>query len=339
MTSTIFQRILIIVYGLLAAIAVVVLLPIAAFVLALVFVWINHVAHWVELGETEAWLGMILALYAMYAGIVVGPLVWWRVSANRLNLPRKANNLGTLIVFAVFGFVALWVVEGERGTTASTNLEAVSDDGKSVVASVVRSDSRTLYRIDTSKGHANPLTSLPAYAYGADFSPDGKQIVFTHSTNQESHTLMITDLEGKNTQALLRDGGNDSWPRFSRDGKTVYFVRTANPCCRNFDLFSTSLDGKTVIQLTHQNFDSSFRFILVLSSDGSRLLFTRQDSLLLFSLSGPTRAPEELIFPLPNALSPRMYVSAISHPMTRALYSWQQVRAKMDMNTMCISST
>jgi len=311
MSSTIFRRIWIVVYGLLAAIAAVVLLPIAAFVLALVFVWINHVAHWVELGETQAWLGIIFALYAMYAGIVVGPLVWWRVSANRLNLTRKANNFGTLAVFAVFAFVALWVVLGEQGITASTHLEAVSDDGKFVLASLTRSDSAALYKIDASNGHASPLTSIPAgYVYDADFSPDGKQIVFSHSTNEKNHTLMITDLEGKSAHALLPDGGNDSWPRFSRDGNTIYFVRTADPCCGHYDLFAASLDGKTVSQLTHQSFDLSFRSAPVLSSDGKRVLFTAEDSLSLFSVSGSTQRPDDLAFFLPNALSPRMYQSA-----------------------------
>lgn len=312
---TFLRKIWFILYGLLAASAAVVLLPFTAFLLALSFTWVNQATHWFNLGETQAWLGIIFAMYAIYADVVIGPLVWWRVSAKRLGLSRKVNNIGTTAVIALFAVICFWVLHGEQAISANVNLEAVSDDGKVVLARSTPTGSSTLYKIDTSTGDARRLTAIPqGYEGDAAFSPDGNHVAFTYSKDDKNYTIMLTDLDGRDPHPLLRESGNDSWPRYSRDGSTIYFVRTvSSPNATGFDLFSTSVDGTNVIQLTHQQFSSNgepfLRAAPVLSSDGKQLLFTTSQSLLLCSLSGPKQQPENVLFQLPNAPSSRQYVS------------------------------
>lgn len=309
------KKIGIILYGLLAAAATVVLVPICAFLLALAFTLVNQATHWIELGETQAWLGIIFAVYAIYADIVIGPLVWWRVSAKRLGLSRKVNSIGTAAVIAVFSVVCFYVVYGEQAITNPAHLEDVSDDGKFVLAGSYVPGSSALYKIDSSTGNVSRLTAASqGYEAEASFSPDGTQIVFAYSKNEHDYTIMLTDLDGQNPHPVLAEGGSDSWPRFSRDGRTIYFVRTTGAPDPGFDLFSTSLDGSNVTQLTHHHFSFNDEPYLqaapIVSSDGKQLLFTTNQSLLLCSLSGPSQQPSNLLFQLPNAPPSRQYVSA-----------------------------
>jgi Tol biopolymer transport system component len=319
------RKIWIVLYGLLAAAAVAVLVPVAALLLALAFVWINQAAHLFELGETQAWLGIIFALYAAYADVVIGPLVWWRVSAKRLGASRRVNSVGTTAVITFFSVVCLWVVHGEQAITNPARLEDVSDDGKFVLARSTPSGSSTLYKIDTSTGVARRLIATPlGYEADASFSPDSGRIVFAYSKNGQDYSIMLTDLTGQNPHAVLVEGGNDSWPRFSRDGRAIYFVRTAGESKqRGFDLFSTSPDGRDVTQLTHEHFSFNGEPYLqaapVLSSDGKQLLFTTNESLELCSLDSPNPQPSNLLFNLPNAPPSRQYVSAYFSPDDRGV--------------------
>jgi dipeptidyl aminopeptidase/acylaminoacyl peptidase len=319
------RKIWIILYGLLATVAAVVLVPIGAFLLALAFTLVNQATRWFELGETGAWLGIIFALYALYADVVIGPLVWWKVSAKRLGLSRKVNNIGTAAVITFFSVVCLWVIHGEQAITNPAQLEDVSDDGKFVLVGSTVSGSSTLYKVDTSTGSASRLAgTTQGYGSEASISPDSTQVVFAYSKNEQDYTIMLTDLARQNPHPVLAEGGDDSWPRFSRDGRTIYFVRTTGESNqKGFDLFSTSLDGRNVTQLTHQHFSFNGEPYLhaapVLSSDGKQLLFTTDESLELCSLSSPNPQPSNLLFQLPNAPRSRQYVSAYFSPDDRGV--------------------
>ncbi len=313
-------------YGLLAGIAVFIILPLGALVLGIAFMLINQATHLIELGEAEAWLGILFAQYAFYAAFVIGPIVWWKVCARRLAFSRRVNRLGTTAVIVVFSIVCGWVVFGEQAIEMNINLEAVTNDGKLGIADYTPQGSSTLYKIDTNSGVASPLTpTLRGYETDAAFSPDGQQVVFTYSDDERNHRIMLTDVSGSNPHPLLpHEGGNDSMSRFSPDGKTVYFVRsesTANGSA--FDLFSTSVSGENTTQLTSQHFslkrELDFLRFWALSSDGKELLFTREESLLLYSLSNPDKAPSPVVFQMPKAPSNRQYVSAYFSPDDRGI--------------------
>jgi Tol biopolymer transport system component len=325
-TLSLFEKVRIVLGGLLAATAAVVIVPIAALFLGVAFTWLNAATGWFELGETGAWLGVIFGLYALYADIVIGPAVWWRVCAKRLRLSRTVNNIGTATVVTFFSLLCFWVVNGERAITKNAHLEDVSDDGKYVLAGSVDSSSSTLYKIDTSNGATSELMpTLHGYETEASFSPDGSQVVFAYSNNHEQDsTIMLTDLAGKQLHPVLAEGGNDSWPRFSPDGHAIYFIRTSGTSNqKGFDLFSTSLDGKSVKQLTHQNFGFNGELYLraapVVSPDGDHLLFTTNEALKMTALSGTDQRPNNLLFELPDAPQSRQYVSAYFSPDNRAI--------------------
>ncbi len=312
-----FEKSKIIAQALLEAVKVVIVVPICAFFLATVFVFIIAITHAFELGEYGAWLGIIFALYAAYADIVIGPVVWWRVSAKRLGVSRKTNTIGTTAVSLFFAVVLFSVVWGEQAITNAPHLEDVSDDGRYVLAT--GPDSSSLYKIDTTSRIATLLPTTwqrRAGSYAA-LSPDSSQIAFAHSDDEKNYTIMLMDINGKSSHPLLNQGGNDSWPRFSRDGRTIYFIRTAG---NGFDLFSSTLDGKNVTQLTHQHYTFKLGPYLqaapAVSSDGKQLLLfaAGDEALQLCSLASANQKPSNLVFQLPNAPRSRIYVSAFFSP-------------------------
>lgn len=320
------------------AAAAVLILPVCGLVLGLVLTFVvaglNRLVDWPHLGELQAWLGVILALYGFYASLVIAPIIWWRVSAKRLSISRRATNVGTIAVSLLFGAVGLVVFLGEQATTNNMRLEAVADDGKLVIARYSYPDSSVLYKIDATTGRNERLTRLPrGFESDAALSPDGKLVVFTYSAAGRLRSLMLTDLAAGNTHELQSESGDASWPRFSGDGTTVYF------CRQSFDghestvnVFSTPLNGARVTQLTDQTltFDNYHQLNAapVLSSDGKMLLFTTDRSLLLFALTRPQAKAENVLFELPKAPPSRQNVAAYFSPDDHGLIFMSATQGK-----------
>jgi Tol biopolymer transport system component len=296
------------------ALALCIVFPICSFLLGSLLSWIVTASGLFHLGEYGAWMGIMFGLYAAYADIVVGPVFWWTLCAKRLSLPLRTKRIGTIAVAAPFCFALIWVLWGEQTVSHPIHLEDVSDDGRYVLAKEDAPGSSTLYRIDTATGVASRFRAATGHGSDsfANFSPDASEIVYAHSDDEKNYTIMLADVSGTNPHPLLTDHGNDSWPRFSYDGRTIYFIRTQG---NGFDLFSSTLDGKDVRQLTHEHYTFELGPYLqatpVVSSDGKEMLFvTLEDRLQLCFLSGPNQKPSDLLFSLPGAPSSRNYVSA-----------------------------
>jgi dipeptidyl aminopeptidase/acylaminoacyl peptidase len=321
-TLTFPRKVGIVIYALIATGALCVIVPICALLIGTLFAWVVEWAG-VHLGEYGSWMGLIFALYAAYADIVIGPVFWWRLSAKKLGLAPLTNKRGTISVATFFSLTLIWVLWGEQAISNPPHLEDVSDDGRYVLAQeYLRGSSSIFFRIDTRTGAASPLT-MTGHGFDsfANFSPDGSQIVFAHSDDEKNYTIMLADASGSNPHALLAQGGNDSSPRFSQDGRTIYFIRTEG---NGIDLFSSTLDGKVVTQLTHERYTSKLGPYLragpVVSPDGKQMVYvTVDDRLQLCSLSGTNQKPADLLFPLPGTPSSRNYVSAYFSPDSKAI--------------------
>ncbi|MBK9154908.1 MAG: PD40 domain-containing protein [Chloracidobacterium sp.] len=81
------------------------------------------------------------------------------------------------------------------------------------------------------------------------WSPDGKYICFTRSevTNTTPRRmrsdLYISRPDGSEMRKLTGDNGNESFPSWSKDGKTIYFGSGA-PGSSEQDIYSIGTDGK-----------------------------------------------------------------------------------------------
>jgi eukaryotic-like serine/threonine-protein kinase len=97
---------------------------------------------------------------------------------------------------------------------------SVSRDGKLVFASAADAPSRLLWYDKTGK----ELGQFPEIGYeGPQFSPDGKMLAaYVDDEHNGKHFIRVYDLQ-RGVSARLTEGGNESTPVWSADGKSVAY--------------------------------------------------------------------------------------------------------------------
>ena len=119
-------------------------------------------------------------------------------------------------------------------------------DSKEVVYSMAGS----LWRQKLDSEEAIQLTDGDGYDYQADWSPDGKSIVYVSYQN-DAMELWLLDVASGKTRQLTNAGAVNVEPRWSPDGRRIVFVSTSFN--RRFHVFRADLeDGKiaNVVRLT-----------------------------------------------------------------------------------------
>jgi TolB protein len=122
---------------------------------------------------------------------------------------------------------------------------AVAPDGKTVLYSTNKEGAWKLYmmNIDGSGQHSLGMASTsndPNDPCKADWSPDGKQIVFPMTTNGK-RVLHTANRDGSELKAI--PNGDGLYPHWSRDGKLIAFFSKGN-------VFTIHPDGEGRLQLT-----------------------------------------------------------------------------------------
>jgi len=118
-------------------------------------------------------------------------------------------------------------------------------------------------------GSDNPtkITSeTDGQSYLHDWSPDGKNLIFTANRNNEWNIVSI-NIETKKETILTEDATLDDGPEYSRDGKYIYFnsVRTGT-----MKLWRMKPDGSEEEQVTFDEYNDWFPHF---SPDGKWILF------------------------------------------------------------------
>jgi Tol biopolymer transport system component len=99
--------------------------------------------------------------------------------------------------------------------------------------------------MDADGANARIIASDIGYHYMASFSPDGQQVVFSHTT--DGYRMKLMDLNGKILVNLTPDHPESFCGRFAPDGQTILFFR------RDGDIYRVDADGKNLKQLTTGN--------------------------------------------------------------------------------------
>jgi len=98
-------------------------------------------------------------------------------------------------------------------------------------------------------GQTRLTSSASLYAWSSDWSPDGKQIVFTRGKpdNPES-ALSIMKRDGSGLKQLTDLPGQEWVPSWPPDGKRIAFVSKTE---QDQQIFAINADGSDLQQLTH----------------------------------------------------------------------------------------
>ncbi len=104
-------------------------------------------------------------------------------------------------------------------------------------------------------------------------SPDGKQIVFVLRTtdldaNKGRTDLWLVNVDGSGLRRLTAAPESDNNPRWSTDGKSIYFLTTRSGTSQAWKI---ALDGGEAVQVTKEPLDVSN---LVVSPDGKMLAYS-----------------------------------------------------------------
>jgi Tol biopolymer transport system component len=156
------------------------------------------------------------------------------------------------------------LTEGLRATNP-----ALSPDGKRLAFEVNDSSSRGLGLYDVERGAVEMLIPARGFeqVYTPAFSPDGKTLAFSWWRTGGWRDIYTLDLETRRTTAITHDRALDMEPRFSPDGKWLYFVSDRSEV---HNLYAYELaTGKTYQSTNVVNgvFDPA------ISPDGKRVVF------------------------------------------------------------------
>lgn len=113
-------------------------------------------------------------------------------------------------------------------------------------------------------------------------SPDGNHVVFSvsvtdHAANRRRSDLYLINADGSGLRRLTEDPANDVQPRWSPDGKNIYFLSARSG---SMQVWRLPVDGKAAEQVTDLPLDVD---ALKVSPDGRYLVF----SLAVFSGKSP----------------------------------------------------
>ncbi|MBG0787197.1 MAG: serine/threonine-protein kinase [Anaerolineaceae bacterium] len=138
-----------------------------------------------------------------------------------------------------------------------------------------RSGLPQVWTIDVSTGQTTQLTDLMDGACQADWSPDGKQIVFTSPCTRKrdaypGSSLYILNLENKQITALPPSLEGDFDPAWSPNGQWIAYTSLVNGQMQIMKINVDDFD--TIIQLSDGTYDDSQP---AWSEDGRQLAFIR----------------------------------------------------------------
>ncbi len=133
------------------------------------------------------------------------------------------------------------------------------------------------------------ITNGDSVDFYPEFSPDGKQIVFSSKTVDGSYFtdmhLWIMDADGKNRRQITSRSAMYLQPTFTPDGEKIVFISNLKDGL--WDIWSMKINGSELTRLTK---DNQKEFFPIATSDGKNLIFIGRyfgtDSVFVMDMDG-----------------------------------------------------
>ena len=207
-----------------------------------------------------------------------------------------------------YGRSEVFVMPAEGGAarrltyySGGSSLRGWGGGGKQILLSSVRENQRrgpAFYTIGAGAKPGRPklLLSLHDIASG-ELSPDGKQLVFARGSNDwprrgyhgaANADIWVYTLATKKFQQVTTFDGQDLWPHWLPDSKTIVYVSERDGA---YNLYQQGVSaGAKATQVTRYKGDG-VRFPSV-AGNGSRVAYEVGDRIATVSLAAPTATPK-----------------------------------------------
>ncbi len=212
-------------------------------------------------------------------------------SKRRFGFKNIAIGCLGLLALLLIGLAVLYLTGYFAGTHQKVDVEpAFSPDGSRIAFTSLRQGNRDIFVVNADGSNLRQLTSNPLAFFSlwnnysdmsADWSPDGKQIVFASARNNTkmSYTafdIYVMDGNGSNVKKWwvsdwLDSDSIDYHPGWSPDGKRIVFCSDGNGSDRNIYVAAVEQDSSSLqswTQFTGSNVDYPSW-----SPDGSKISF------------------------------------------------------------------
>jgi TolB protein len=159
-----------------------------------------------------------------------------------------------------------------------TAAPAWSPEGRRLLASVRRGEggAEALVWIDARTG-AQTGFGLDGFAGDQSapaLSPDGRRAAFAfRKAGSDDWDLVVADADGGNAKIVAPSPYREFWPRFSRDGRSLFFFSRRDTLDADDEVYRLDLDGDAVERLTRS---PGHDFTPAPSPDGRFLAFASQ---------------------------------------------------------------
>jgi Tol biopolymer transport system component len=133
---------------------------------------------------------------------------------------------------------------------AAEFLATYSRDGRSVLFNSYRTGRSDLYLLRPGDPVPERLTSFDGYEAHADFSPDGGAIVFHREVTPRDYDVYALDLITRAERPLIAGRGEQAYPAWSPDGKSIAYMSDDENEAGKGDLYLADVDGRRRARLT-----------------------------------------------------------------------------------------
>ncbi len=234
---------------------------------------------WMASGREAIWSLSKTAMFAetLYRVPVfnAGPPERLAFSGRALD-PAVAPHGNRLAYTRIADDIHIWRTDGhtaERHPVSSTRTEynpQFSPDGKRIVFESNRSGPEEIWVANADGTGLAQLTTIGRHSGSPHWSPNGQWIVFDSRAAGGRWDVWAIDSAGGTPRQLTRGPGDANVPRFSYDGKLVYFHSSRTG---RLEVFRVPFPEGQAVQVTHNGgaFPQE-------SQDGKTLYFAKPDS-------------------------------------------------------------
>ncbi len=125
---------------------------------------------------------------------------------------------------------------------------------------------KDIYTMDPDGANRSRLTTSEGNDHDPDWSPDGKQLVFT-SERDKNREIYIMSSKGTNQERLTNNKTDDNFPHWSPNNDRIAFSTHRDG---NWEIYLMDIDGKNLLNLTKNKSDDKDS---AWSPDGSQIAF------------------------------------------------------------------